>query len=173
MAPESSSRPSDLEPQSPRAARVVLFGVMALAPAVLVLAVLLWPSGTDIRGVQIKTWLWLWTHTGRHGWFTPELWSLVVNAGIFLLPACAITILTRARWWHVALGGLVVSAGVEVYQAMELAGLRVASADDVLANGSGALVGALLGNALRPLRLFRPLRLSRPLSGPRPPRRLR
>jgi hypothetical protein len=125
---------------------------MLAASTVLVLAVLLWPNGKDIRGVQIETWLWVWSHTGRQAWFTPDVWSTVVNGGIFLVPACAAVVLTRLPWWLVSLGGLVVSAGVEAYQAFALPGLRVASVGDILANAGGALAGALLGRALRPVR---------------------
>ena len=144
MASAGSARPGGLGPPGRWVAGLLLVAVTAG-----VLAVLLWPSGTDIRHVQMDTWRWVWTRTGRQTWFTPDLWSGFVNAAIFLVPACAITLLTRTRWWLVALGGVLVSGAVEAYQAVELAGARMASLGDVLINSFGALVGALVGAGVR------------------------
>ncbi|GAB3059804.1 hypothetical protein GCM10027053_22270 [Intrasporangium mesophilum] len=124
---------------------VVLLG----AVVVLLLGVLLWPRGTDLRRLQIETWVWLWAHTGRQPWFTPDLWSVLVNVAAFFVPACLAALLIRRPWWTITLVGLLISSGAEAVQALALPGLRVASVGDVLANGTGALVGALVGSSRR------------------------
>lgn len=56
--------------------------------------------------------------------------------------------LTRRLWWLSALLGLLLSGGVEVAQALFLPG-RVASGRDVLANTTGAVLGAVLAGLVR------------------------
>ena len=123
--------------------------IVLVLSAALTTAVLLGPRGTEIRDVQITTWLWIWKNTGKPTWFTPEIWSGVVNMGLFLVPAFAVALLTRLPWWAVTLLGTGASVGAEAYQAMSLPGARHPSIGDVLVNSLGALAGSIAAAAWR------------------------
>lgn len=124
---------------------LVVFGVLAAGTV-------LWPSGILIRTVQIQTWSFVAYDVlgGRLSWFTPEVWSDVVNVALFVPPTAAVVVLRRRDpWWAWFLAGSAASVVAEVVQATAYAGQRLASAHDVLVNGGGAFLGALLGAALR------------------------
>lgn len=70
----------------------------------------------------------------------------VVVAAAWLLP--------RVRWSEWTAYGFIASLGVEAVQALVLSG-RLATFSDVVANTTGALIGAVIGSALH--QRFRPL----------------
>ena len=73
----------------------------------------------------------------------------ILNAGMFL-PAAALALLSwpRLRWADVVVFGFAASLAVELIQYFFLSA-RSAQTLDIVANTFGALVGALLGEALR------------------------
>lgn len=81
-------------------------------------------------------------------WFGYGALEFTANV-VFFVPLGLLVVLrlgTRA-WWAGAAAGLVVSAAIEVGQALFLPA-RFASLDDVLANTSGAVIGAMVGVVL-------------------------
>ncbi|WIB62049.1 VanZ family protein [Curtobacterium sp. MCLR17_007] len=85
-------------------------------------------------------------------WFGYGALEFTANV-LFFVPLGLLVVLrlgTRA-WWAGAAAGLVVSAAIEVGQALFLPA-RFASLDDVLANTSGAVIGAMAGVVLLGLR---------------------
>lgn len=82
---------------------------------------------------------------GVPAWFGYAALEFTANV-LFFVPLGLLVVLrlgTRA-WWAGAVAGLLVSAAIEVGQALFLPS-RFASFDDVLANTSGAVIGALAG----------------------------
>ena len=143
--------------------RTVVAGLVLVSFGVLAAGTVLWPSGQDIRAVQIQTWSFVAYDLlgGRLTWCTPEVWSNIVNLALCVPPTAAIVVLRRRDpWWVWFVAGTAASATVEVVQATAYAGQRMASVHDVLVNGGGALTGALIGARLR-----------RPRRAPAPPGR--
>jgi glycopeptide antibiotics resistance protein len=69
----------------------------------------------------------------------------VANVLFFVPLGLLVVLLAGARWWWAGLAaGVVVSAGIETGQALFLPA-RTATLDDVVANGVGALLGAVAG----------------------------
>ncbi|MGU3410362.1 VanZ family protein [Microbacterium sp. M1A1_1b] len=82
---------------------------------------------------------------GVPAWFGYGALEFSANV-LFFVPLGLLVVLrlgTRA-WWVGCVAGLVVSSAIEIGQALFLPA-RFASFDDVLANTSGAVIGALLG----------------------------
>lgn len=132
-------------------------GSSRLAWAVLVLGgllvvlVLLWPSGAAIRIVQIRTWDFVrFTLFGGHlRWLTPEVWSDLINIALFIPPAAALVVLSsRVPWWGWFLGLTGLSGMFETFQALAYPSARVGSLHDVVVNSTGALLGVLIGRSV-------------------------
>ncbi|MBT1678574.1 VanZ family protein [Curtobacterium aurantiacum] len=69
----------------------------------------------------------------------------LANVAYFVPLGLLVVLLAGARWWWAAIAaGLVVSACIETGQALFLPA-RTATIDDVVANGVGALLGAVAG----------------------------
>lgn len=90
------------------------------------------------------------------GWFDYSALERTSNALMFAPLGAVLTALTR-RWWLAVLIALVLSAGVELAQA-EFLPERTASLSDVIANTSGAVVGALVVVVVRALKRSRSAR---------------
>lgn len=82
---------------------------------------------------------------GVPDWFGYAALEFTANVAFFVPLGLLVVLVTGARrWWLGAIAGLVVSAAIEAGQALFLPA-RFASFDDVLANTSGAVIGALIG----------------------------
>ncbi|WIB33486.1 VanZ family protein [Curtobacterium sp. MCSS17_005] len=69
----------------------------------------------------------------------------LANVVFFVPLGLLVVLLAGARWWWAAIAaGLVISACIETGQALFLPA-RTATVDDVVANGVGALLGAVVG----------------------------
>jgi VanZ family protein len=69
----------------------------------------------------------------------------LANVVYFVPLGLLVVLLAGARWWWAAIAvGLVVSTCIETGQALFLPA-RTGTVDDILANGVGALVGAVVG----------------------------
>lgn len=130
-----------------------------------VLVVGFWGSPVDAGAhPQILGALGLVHRLGLPAWFGYAALEFTANV-LFFVPLGLLVVLrlgTRA-WWAGAAAGLVVSSAIEVGQALFLPA-RFASLDDVLANTSGAVIGALVGVVV----LGRSRRAATPASGPGP-----
>ena len=115
-----------------------------------VLLVTLWPSAVDadLDPYLEKVLERLHSH-GVPGFVNYDFIEFTANI-LFFVPIgfFAGIALTRRLWWVSALLGLLLSCGVEAAQAVFLPG-RVASPRDVLANTTGALIGAVLAGLVR------------------------
>ncbi|MFB9649855.1 VanZ family protein [Curtobacterium pusillum] len=82
---------------------------------------------------------------GVPAWFGYGALEFTANV-VFFLPLGLLVVLRLGarRWWVGALAGFVVSCAIETGQALFLP-TRFASFDDVLANTSGAVIGAFIG----------------------------
>ncbi len=100
------------------------------------------PSGWVINRATVQLYLWGQQWFGVPTSVTPEDYATVCN-GLLLAPLAAALVVLRPqwRWWSVVLGCALISVGIELVQAVALPG-REASADDVVANTCGALIGA-------------------------------
>lgn len=138
---------------TPRNARR-LFAVYA----VLMCAVLLQPQPTVAAGGV--GWLDdLLQHLGAPATLTATgRVEALVNTVLFIPPsALALLVFPRLRWSDVVVAGFVGSLAVELIQGLILSD-RSAQAIDVVANTSGALIGALVGLAvLRKAQRRRPI----------------
>lgn len=117
---------------------------------VFVLAVTLYPSTVD-KGLDPyleKVLNRLHTH-GVPAFVNYNFIEFTANIFFFLpLGFFGSLMFTRRFWWVSAVLGFVLSCSVEAAQALFLSG-RVASLRDVLANTTGAVVGALLAGLVR------------------------
>lgn len=126
----------------PRTRRVaqVLLGVLL----VVVACITLWPSPVDAAGGStLVTVLERLHDRGVPLWVDYAFVERAANVVMFLpLGVLLVVVLTRRRWLAVALPALA-STAVELVQLVALP-QRVASVQDVLANTSGAVLGAAL-----------------------------
>jgi glycopeptide antibiotics resistance protein len=123
--------------------------VVAVAYLAALAAIAFWPTPVD-RGVDvINSWpvrfmdsvLGIAPLTGY------DIVQTSANVVLFLPLGWLAIALTRLRWWQVTLAGFLLSTGIELGQAW-LRPERVAAVSDVVANTSGAAVGALLASLL-------------------------
>jgi VanZ family protein len=126
---------------------VLVAGVVVLA-GVLVVALL--PSRVD-GGVErpIRAFIDQLQAGGAPAWVNYDLVDFVANIGFFVpIGLIAALLLPRRVWWLAIPIGLGLSTALELGQALFLPE-RYASVTDVLANTLGAVLGALIGMALR------------------------
>ncbi|WFR68155.1 VanZ family protein [Curtobacterium flaccumfaciens] len=96
------------------------------------------PAPGILRGLDLAHEL------GTPAWFGYGALEFTANVAFFLpLGLLVVLRLGARRWWVGALTGFVASGVIETGQALFLPA-RFASFDDVLANTSGAAVGALI-----------------------------
>ncbi|MCS6562792.1 MULTISPECIES: VanZ family protein [Curtobacterium] len=119
---------------------------LAIAYGVALALVGFWGSPVDAAGAPWLTRALAAAH--RHG--LPERIDYaavesLANVVYFVPLGLLVVLLAGARWWWAAItAGLVVSACIETGQALFLPA-RTATIDDVVANGVGALLGAVVG----------------------------
>lgn len=114
-------------------------------------AILLWPSPVDrpVYGDVLKVLAWL-KDRGLPAWVGYNDVERLANVALFVVPGLAASLLlARRRWWLALVLCIGFSAVMELTQLFLPA--RSASADDVLLNGIGALIGVGIGAALRGL----------------------
>ncbi|WP_175472166.1 MULTISPECIES: VanZ family protein [unclassified Curtobacterium] len=119
---------------------------LAAAYGVGVVAVGAWGSPVDAAAGPTLDRLVAAAHRAgvpdRFGYGTIES---LANVAFFVPLGLLVVLLAGPRWWWAgAAAGLVVSAGIETTQALFLPE-RTPSLDDVVANGLGALLGAVAG----------------------------
>lgn len=103
---------------------------------------LLWPSGAQVRRINLDIYLFGLNTLGIPVWITPDWYAVAGNVLAPALLSAAITALDRrSRWW--LWGGAIAVACLlaEVGQAMYLPG-RDPEFSDVALNSAGALLGA-------------------------------
>ncbi|MBD8043079.1 VanZ family protein [Arthrobacter sp. Sa2BUA2] len=131
----------------------------AVGAAGVVTAILLNPTPVDrpVYGHVLKALAWLQAR-GVPSWVTYDDVERLANVALFILPGLLVSLLlARKRWWLALALCLGLSAAMELAQHLFLPE-RSASSVDVLLNGAGALIGVLLGSALRNLGAARRLR---------------
>jgi glycopeptide antibiotics resistance protein len=130
--------------------RVRFVASLAVVYVAFVLAVTLYPSTVDkgLHPYLEKVLERLHTH-GVPAFVNYNFVEFTANI-LFFLPVGFLggLLFTRRLWWISAVLGFLLSCGVETAQALFLPG-RVASPRDVVANTTGAVVGALLAGLVR------------------------
>ncbi|MBG6058641.1 hypothetical protein RCH16_002290 [Cryobacterium sp. MP_M5] len=124
-----------------------LAGAYVLALAL----VALWPTPVDHSGHDslLAGLDWLQAHGGPV-WLRYSLVEFTANILLFIPAGLFLVVLAGARrWWLGVLTGFTVSAALELGQLVFLPD-RVASVNDILANTSGAVIGAVIAVALLP-----------------------
>lgn len=118
--------------------------VVALVYLGVLAAIAFWPTPVD-QGVDVtNSWPVRWLESA-FGLPRPTGYDVVqtaANVVLFVPLGWLAVALTRWSWWQVTVAGLVLSSGIEVGQAL-LRPERFATVSDVVANTSGALLGAV------------------------------
>ena len=133
-----------------------------------------WPSPVDRAGHDSLTRLlaWLQAH-GAPAWLTYGMVEFGSNIVLFIPAGLLVVVLAGARfWWLGMLGGFLASCTIELGQ-LVLLPARTASARDIVANTSGAVIGvflALLLFAVIAVRVWRRERTAHAAQAARPAR---
>lgn len=141
----------------PDGARRWFAGACLTLYALFVMVTLFWPTPVDRdyhsliqRALEIM-------HTrGLPDWFDYRQLEFTANIGMFVPLGFLIALLLTRRSWWIAVAA---SAGFSILSELGQAAFlpqRVASVADVIANSTGALVGALLALGLRTLLFPKP-----------------
>lgn len=133
---------ADYDRTMTRRLRLVLLAASVYGVALLLIAA--WPThvdeNLDVLNTAPATWLI------DHGLPPNRTYELIeTSANVLLFVPFGVLLMLgslRMTWLRVAAVGLVVSAGIEILQAVALPG-RTANVDDVVANTLGAAIGAL------------------------------
>ncbi len=109
----------------------------------LLAGVAMWPTPVDAELDVVESWpvRTLVSSAGLHPWEAYSVVELAANVLLFVPLGWFGVVLLRLRWWQASLLGAGLSVVVEVGQAV-LRPNRFATLQDVLANSSGAVVGA-------------------------------
>ncbi|QQD76693.1 VanZ family protein [Curtobacterium sp. YC1] len=134
----------DPAPATARSRRLATWCAAAYGVALVLVG--FWGSPVDAAGGPWLTRVLAAAH--RHGLPDridyPAVESLA-NVVFFVPLGLLVVLLAGARWWWIATAtGVVVSGCIETGQALLLPA-RVATVDDVVANGVGALLGSVAG----------------------------
>ncbi|MGA7205496.1 MAG: VanZ family protein [Specibacter sp.] len=117
-------------------------------------ALVFWPSPVDrpIDGVLMNVIQWLHSH-GLPQWFVGyRKVEFAANIAMFIPFGIILGLrLPRRRWWLAVVLAAALSGAVELAQALFLPD-RVPAWSDIVANTSGALIGALLVVVFRSMR---------------------
>ena len=122
-------------------------GVLAIGALYVVGLMLLvfTPISHQIHGVTVRGYVF-WTYTLHLGWgVRPETVEFVLNVVLFVPLGILVVLLLRTRWWGAALVAVLVSCAIEVVQAIPVLD-RETSIADVISNGLGGLLGAVLAH---------------------------
>lgn len=122
---------------------------VALVYAAVLATLLLWPHGPALWRMNVDLYLFF-LHLGVPPSVTPEHYAAALNVLIFI-PVTLVSMLLvgRGRWWHWALAGAALSVVVELTQSLLPA--RDMDIVDIVANATGAVIGAGLGALVRRL----------------------
>lgn len=125
------------------------WGYAVLAGYLLAMAVLvLWPDGLAVGRVNVLAHDVL-QRAGMPAPMTPARWEIVFNVLVCIPPTVlAMVLWPRSRWWWWAALGAGLSLTVELVQWRYLPA-RSPDLSDIAANTTGAVLGALIGEALR------------------------
>lgn len=100
-------------------------------------------------GDVLKALAWL-QERGLPAWVSYNAVERLANVALFVVPGLvASLLLPRRHWWLALLLCLGFSAAMELAQLLLPA--RSASGDDILLNGTGALIGVGIGSVARAL----------------------
>lgn len=142
----TSDSPRDPEraPATGRSRRIATWLSVAYGAGVVLIA--FWGSPVDAgAGPWLDRVIGAAHRLGAPGWFGYDTVESLSNVVFFVPLGLLVVLLAGARWWWAgAAAGLVVSACIETGQALFLPA-RTASIEDVLANGLGAVLGAVVG----------------------------
>lgn len=108
-----------------------------------------WPSPVDqsVQG-QLATILQFLHRNGIPAWFNYKSVEAAANVALFIpLGFVGALAIPNKRWWQIGALGLVISCCMELGQLLFLHN-RFASANDLLTNTSGAVIGSLLAALL-------------------------
>jgi glycopeptide antibiotics resistance protein len=125
-------------------------GYAILAVLVVMALILFWPTHVDapIDGTLFQVLAWLHAH-GVPGWFDYDFVEFAANILLFVpLGALVASLTMHPLWWTSGVAGLTFSLIVEFTQEVFLPG-RTGSADDLIANTTGALLGGSMIALLR------------------------
>lgn len=133
-----------LAPATPRSRRVAGWAIGVYGVGVLFVGFAGFPVDAGAHPLIIRV-LDAAHRVGVPGWFGYGALEFSANV-VFFMPLGLLVVLLVGgrRWWVGGVAGLVVSASIEIGQAVFLPA-RFASLDDVLSNTSGAVIGALVG----------------------------
>jgi glycopeptide antibiotics resistance protein len=125
-----------------------------LAGAAAYLVLLLGPWGRALNRLTVRFYVFFRYHLPiAPDWALPEHYGWLLNVVLFVPVGVALCLLVRRPWWQTTLVATAASALVELAQATLVE--RVGSVSDVVANGLGALLGALAITGVRRLRARR------------------
>ena len=134
--------------RSPAAYAVLLVGAAAFV------VLLLGPWGWELNRLTVRLYVLLRNDLPiAPDWVRPEHYGWLLNVVLFVPVGVALGVLTRRSWWEVAVIATGASALVELAQVTFVD--RQGSVADVVANGLGALLGALAVTGVRRLRARR------------------
>ncbi|QEO14179.1 VanZ family protein [Agromyces intestinalis] len=141
----SSASPARRPPRGLRAARIVLWALVAVA-AVAVLAPIPLDAG---NGGVVWHLLRVLRRAGLPGFVTYDVLEFIANVVLFVPVGALLALELPARRWGLAVAvAAAASVAIEAVQAIVLVA-RVSSIADVAANVVGALIGALIVRAVR------------------------
>jgi glycopeptide antibiotics resistance protein len=122
---------------------------LAVVYVVALALIAFWPVPVDRNFTGPLQHLINWMHLhGAPGWIRYNTIEFSANIVLFIPVGVFIVVLAGARrWWWAVLVGFAASCTIELGQLLFLSS-RFATVNDVIANTSGALLGALLGLAL-------------------------
>jgi glycopeptide antibiotics resistance protein len=141
----------EIEPRRSRA-RLWLAALLLVVYGIFVLFVVYWPTPVD-KGLEssIDKVLSVLHRHGVPGWFGYHKLEFSANIAMFVpLGFLIALVLPAKRWWLTLIIGPVASALIEVSQGLFLSE-RFASVLDVVANSTGAIIGAIIAVILRAL----------------------
>lgn len=128
----------------PRVQRFARLGLLAYV--VVVLAIVMWPTPVDADSRSMITTILRGLH--RRDLFTFVEYHHIeytANIAMFIPLAILLALWLGRRWWWVAMVAcFALSGAIETFQGLFLPS-RYATFDDVIANTTGGVIGALIG----------------------------
>ena len=117
-------------------------GVLCVPVGAGMLLLFFWPRGEDVRLLMLDLWS-LARSWGLPEQVSPEAFAVVANGLVVAPVAFALTLLVRrVSPWVWGLSGFAIGGGIELIQLVAM-DARVAEVRDVVANGTGGMLGTL------------------------------
>ncbi len=124
--------------------RVVALGAAYVLGLVLVVT---GPWGWELNRLTVRLYtLFRYDWPVAPGWALPEHYGHLLNVVLFVPLGALLVLATRRPWWWATCAGIAASGSVELVQWLWLP--RDGDWRDVVANGLGALLGAVAASAL-------------------------